>query len=46
MVEHLLVSGGVEDYEYLNGSRREVDGVHDREEWNERRVCAQNSYVY
>ncbi|GLB41100.1 putative TRAFAC class myosin-kinesin ATPase superfamily, myosin family protein [Lyophyllum shimeji] len=30
----LLLGGGVEDYEYLNKSRREVDGVDDREEWN------------
>ncbi|OCB91229.1 nonmuscle myosin heavy chain b [Sanghuangporus baumii] len=29
----LLLDGGVEDYEYLNKSRREVDGVDDREEW-------------
>lgn len=29
----LLLEGGVEDYEYLNKSRREVDGVDDREEW-------------
>ncbi|KAG6866166.1 hypothetical protein C0991_008120 [Blastosporella zonata] len=32
--ERLLLGGGVEDYEYLNKSRREVDGVDDREEWN------------
>ncbi|KAE9393606.1 hypothetical protein BT96DRAFT_215753 [Gymnopus androsaceus JB14] len=32
--EKLLLSGGVEDYEFLNKSRREVDGVDDREEWN------------
>ncbi|KAH8096877.1 nonmuscle myosin heavy chain b [Cristinia sonorae] len=30
----LLLDGGVEDYEYLNKSRREVDGIDDREEWN------------
>ncbi|KAK7434178.1 class II myosin [Stygiomarasmius scandens] len=30
----LLLDGEVEDYEYLNKSRREVDGVDDREEWN------------
>ncbi|PSS37014.1 hypothetical protein PHLCEN_2v1156 [Hermanssonia centrifuga] len=29
----LLLDGGVEDYEYLNKSRREVDGIDDREEW-------------
>jgi myosin protein heavy chain len=29
----LLLSGSVEDYEYLNKSRREVDGINDREEW-------------
>ncbi|KAF5381605.1 hypothetical protein D9615_005504 [Tricholomella constricta] len=32
--DELLLGGGVEDYEYLNRSRREVDGVDDREEWN------------
>ncbi|KAG6810596.1 hypothetical protein H0H92_011180 [Tricholoma furcatifolium] len=32
--EQLLLSGGVEDYEYLNKSRREVDGVDDLEEWS------------
>jgi myosin protein heavy chain len=31
--EALLLEGGVEDYGYLNRSRREVDGVDDREEW-------------
>ncbi|KAL1700520.1 nonmuscle myosin heavy chain b [Schizophyllum commune] len=30
----LLLDGDVEDYEYLNRSRREVDGVDDKEEWN------------
>lgn len=29
----LLLGGAIEDYEYLNKSRREVDGVDDREEW-------------
>lgn len=32
-IDTLLLGGGVEDYEYLNKSRREVDGVNDREEW-------------
>ncbi|KAJ3985572.1 nonmuscle myosin heavy chain b [Lentinula detonsa] len=32
--EKLLLGGGVEDYEFLNKSRREVDGVDDGEEWN------------
>ncbi|KAF7303718.1 Myosin type II heavy chain [Mycena indigotica] len=32
--ENLLLSGGIEDYEYLNMSRREVDGVDDKEEWS------------
>ncbi|KAF6744008.1 myosin II heavy chain [Ephemerocybe angulata] len=31
--ESLLLEGAVADYEYLNKSRREVDGVDDREEW-------------
>ncbi|TFL04001.1 P-loop containing nucleoside triphosphate hydrolase protein [Pterulicium gracile] len=30
----LLLDGDVEDYEYLNKSRRTVDGVDDRQEWN------------
>lgn len=34
MKEDLLLGGGVEDYEYLNKSRREVDGVDDMEEWS------------
>ncbi|KAJ8508333.1 hypothetical protein ONZ45_g9391 [Pleurotus djamor] len=32
--ESLLLHGGVEDYGYLNQSRREVDGVDDKEEWS------------
>ncbi|KAJ7078394.1 myosin II heavy chain [Mycena crocata] len=32
--ENLLLGGGVEDYEYLNKSRREVDGVDDKEEFS------------
>jgi myosin protein heavy chain len=35
IADALLLAGGVENYEYLNKSRREVDGVNDREEWNE-----------
>ncbi|KAL0576478.1 class II myosin [Marasmius crinis-equi] len=31
--EKLLLGGGVEDYEYLNKSRREIDGVDDKQEW-------------
>ncbi|KAJ7430172.1 P-loop containing nucleoside triphosphate hydrolase protein [Mycena galericulata] len=31
--ENLLLGGGLENYEYLNKSRREVDGVDDKEEW-------------
>ena len=34
----LLLDGEIEDYEYLNKSRREVDGVDDREEWNALKV--------
>ncbi|KDR70292.1 hypothetical protein GALMADRAFT_128012 [Galerina marginata CBS 339.88] len=30
----LLLDGEVEDYEYLNKSRREVDGVDDKDDWN------------
>ncbi|KAF8754802.1 TRAFAC class myosin-kinesin ATPase superfamily Myosin family [Rhizoctonia solani] len=29
----LLLQGGTQEYEYLNKSRREIDGVDDREEW-------------
>ncbi|KAH6904306.1 P-loop containing nucleoside triphosphate hydrolase protein [Coprinopsis sp. MPI-PUGE-AT-0042] len=31
----LLLNGPLEDYEYLNKSRREVDGVDDKEEWGQ-----------
>ncbi|KAJ7433184.1 P-loop containing nucleoside triphosphate hydrolase protein [Mycena galericulata] len=31
--ENLLLGGGLENYEYLNKSRREADGVDDKEEW-------------
>ncbi|KAJ7444109.1 P-loop containing nucleoside triphosphate hydrolase protein [Mycena galericulata] len=31
--ENLLLGGGLENYEYLNKSRREVDGMDDKEEW-------------
>lgn len=37
-IEQLLLDGNVEDYEYLNKSRREVDGVDDREEWKQLKV--------
>ncbi|KAF8958407.1 myosin II heavy chain [Flammula alnicola] len=30
----LLLEGQIEDYEYLNKSKREVDGIDDREDWN------------
>ena len=36
--ETLLLDGDVEDYEYLNKSRREVDGIDDREEWRALKV--------
>ncbi len=39
-VETLLLDGEVEDYEYLNKSRREVDGIDDQEEWNLLKVSA------
>ena len=38
MVDKLLLTGAVEDYEYLNKSRREIDGVDDKEEWNALKV--------
>lgn len=34
----LLLDGGVEDFEYLNKSRREVDGINDYEEWSALKV--------
>lgn len=43
--ETLLLDGEVEDYEYLNKSRREVDGIDDQEEWNLLKVRAA-SYEY
>lgn len=33
VLETLLLDGQIENYEYLNKSRREVDGINDREEW-------------
>ena len=32
-LDALLLEGGAQGYEYLNKSRREIDGVDDREEW-------------
>jgi hypothetical protein len=32
--ETLLLEGSANDYEYLNKSRREVDGIDDLEEWS------------
>lgn len=37
-LEQLLLEEGLEDYEYLNKSRREVDGVDDKEEWKHLKV--------
>ena len=42
LIEQLLLDGGIEDYDYLNKSRREVDGVDDREEWKHLKV---NSFI-
>lgn len=36
--DQLLLDGDVEDFEYLNKSRREIDGVDDREEWGALKV--------
>jgi myosin protein heavy chain len=33
-LDELLLNGGIADYEFLNKSRREIDGVDDKEEWN------------
>ncbi|KAF8191360.1 nonmuscle myosin heavy chain b [Pholiota molesta] len=30
----LLLDGQIEDYEYLNKSKREVDGIDDKDDWN------------
>lgn len=30
----LLLDGNIEDYEFLNRSRREIDGVNDRDDWD------------
>ncbi|KAF5353873.1 hypothetical protein D9756_007302 [Leucocoprinus leucothites] len=35
----LLLNGDVENYEYLNKSRREIDGIDDAEEWNALKVA-------
>ena len=39
----LLLDGGIEDYEYLNKSRREIDGVNDKEEWRQLKVSLLHS---
>ena len=44
--ETLLLDGGVENYEYLNKSRREVDGIDDREEWAALKVTVFQSVWY
>ena len=31
--DSLLLDGNIEDYEFLNRSRREIDGVNDRDDW-------------
>lgn len=33
-LESLLLDGNIEDYEFLNISRREIDGVNDRDDWD------------
>ena len=38
IVDRLLLDGAVENYEFLNKSRREVDGVDDKEEWKQLNV--------
>ena len=38
MKDELLLEGGVAQYEYLNKSQREVDGINDREEWRALKV--------
>ena len=37
-LEKLLLDGEVEHYEFLNKSKREVDGVDDRDDWNSLKV--------
>ena len=37
-LDQLLLDGAVEDYEFLNKSRREVDGVDDEAEWKHLKV--------
>lgn len=32
--DSLLLDGSIEDYEFLNRSRREIDGVSDRDDWD------------
>jgi hypothetical protein len=49
MTDDLLLGGGVEDYDYLNKSRREVDGVDDKEEWFTLKVrypCRHSHHLY
>lgn len=42
--DELLLDGDVEDYEFLNKSRREIDGVDDREEWSALKVSYIGTY--
>ena len=41
----LLLDGEAEDYEFLNKSKREVDGIDDIEEWHALKVFPCPVYV-
>jgi len=38
----LLLENGIENYTILNKSSRRIDGVDDREEWRQLKVCHEN----
>ncbi len=44
-LDTLLLDGQIEDYEYLNKTKREVDGIDDKEEWNSLKVVAQYLFI-
>ena len=44
-LESLLLDGDVEDYVYLNKSRRHVDGINDTEEWKALKVSIFNKHL-
>lgn len=44
LLKKLLITGDISTFQYLNKSRREIDGVDDREEW--RLLQASNLHIF